>query len=201
MKVLFLVSFLISTLSSTTYAAGFHETSFDLVTAGTVYFGISPLFSTGSYDSSTSSSYTSWGYQALVGFDYSFSESFGSRVYASYAHATGNNAANTDTINEKVTTNDFEIGGMLTFDGWAIGGGIMPRASSFDYVNGSTSFSSSYSGMLKFGKASLDFTSKGGKVGFSIAESYIFGDVGDTTIYKVAEWKTSFNVSYLLNLK
>ncbi len=189
---------LIAMLSKPAQAAGFHETSFDLITAGTVYFGVSPIFSSSTFKDSM---FTSWGYQATAGFDHSFMEGFGARGYVSYARTTGNNTANTNTTFEKVSMNDFELGVMGTFSGWALGGGIMPRSSSFDYVNGQTTVSNSYSGMLKFAKASLDFTSQGGRVGFSISESYIFGNVGDTTVLKVTEFRTLLHIFYLLNLK
>ncbi len=201
MNLLKLFPLILFLISKSAFSAGFHEASFDIMTAGTVYFGVAPVFASSSYDSTVSSSYTGWGYQATAGYDHSFNEMFGLRGYGSYAHTVGNNTANTDTIYETQTSSDIELGGMITFNGWAVGGGIIPRSSTVEYVNGSTSISKDYSGMLKFAKASLDFTSKSGTVGFSVSESYIFGNMGESSEIKVVEWKSLLNIFYLLNLK
>lgn len=193
-----LIAQLVPTFSN---AAGFSPMDFQMISSGTVFFGVSPIFSASTYQVSNTSRYTSWGYQASGGYDYPLTGTFGVRGYASYGHAEGNNSANTDTTFEKINVNDIEVGGMATFNGWALGGGIISRGASFEYVNGQTSVSDDYSGLLKFAKASLDFTSQGGSVGFSISESYIFGNVGESNQVKVAEWRSLINIFYLLNLK
>lgn len=185
-------------------AAGFHETTFDLITAGTLYFGASPVYSSSTYEASAASIYTSWGYQLTAGFDHSLNETFGGRGYLSYAHTNGANTANTNTIYEKTSVNDIELGVMGTFNGFALGGGFIRRSMDVDYVNGQTNISNSFSGLLKFAKASLDFTSKEGTMGFSLSESYVFGNISDatdSTTLKTTEFKSLFHVFYLLNLK
>jgi hypothetical protein len=202
MKILTVLTILfLLAVPKSTMAAGFSDATFDMVALGTVFVGVSPVFSSSTYEASATSRYTSWGYQATAGYDYPLTDFLGARGYASYARTTGSNTANQDTVYESITQSDLEFGLMATATGWAVGGGVISRSAGFDYVNGQSTVSKSYSGLLKFAKASLDFRSQGGSVGFSISESYHFGNVGEDSEIKVAEWKTLFNIFYLLNLK
>jgi hypothetical protein len=164
-----------------------------------VTIGVAPAFSISNYSSAnTTGRYTLWGYQGIIRYTKPFNESFGIRTHLAFSRLTGDNNSNAGTVSEGLKYSDIEAGVLGMFSGFlGVGGGLIHRWASFEYMNGQTLIPHDYSGFLKFAKVSADFISNGGSLGASVSESYIFGTFSDL---KVAEFRTTITLFLLFNV-